>query len=104
ESDLPTLDFDNCSIYDELCNASWDVGNSGAADFIWQFNDSGNTFEISNQSDSISSLANSAAMLQCYNFSGVYDVVEHKKDKMEFTSTSTIGYSTKTVIIRLEKQ
>jgi len=104
ETDLPTLSFDKCDIYDELCNATWTNTEGGMATFIWQFNESGKKFEISNQSDSIISLANSDAMLQCYGLSGVYNVEEHKKDNMEFTSTATMGYPGKTVIIKMEKQ
>ena len=41
---------------------------------------------------------------QCYNFSGVYEVVSAKKKAMEFSSTATLGHTGSTVVIKIEKK
>ena len=43
-------------------------------------------------------------VFQCQNFSGVYSVKEHKKKSMSFESNSTIGFSGKKVVIKIEKK
>ena len=44
------------------------------------------------------------AIEQCYNFSGVYDVVSSGKEEMEFTSTTTVGFPDQTVKIKIVKK
>lgn len=41
---------------------------------------------------------------QCVNFSGTYEVIEHKRKTMKFESSSTIGFSGKKVVITIEKE
>ena len=41
--------------------------------------------------------------LQCFAYSGVYDVTLSTKKQMEFTTTSAIGHLGSTVVLKLEK-
>ena len=99
QSDLPSLQFDECKIYKETCNASWALGLT-AANFAWQFREKGNLFEISNQS--VLTEDREPAIIQCTNFSGVYEVLEKDKSNMKISSTSTVGYSDTEVLLTLE--
>ena len=58
----------------------------------------------SNQSELTGDHAQDEVVLQCQNFSGVYDVIEHKKKSMKFESTTTLGFSGKKVVITIEKE
>lgn len=100
-NDLPELTFDDCKIYKESCTANWSLDNV-EADFIWQFRDNGNTFEISNQSKVTEDLESS--IIQCMNLSGIYDVTESSKTTLSITSSATIGYEGESVVIEMEKQ
>lgn len=108
EAELPTFSFNECDIYSESsCKAEWTNEEGGHSEFIWQFREKGKKFEISNQGsleDSHGDHAAEEAILQCQNFSGVYDVKEHKKSTMEFETTSALGFSGKTVKLKMKKQ
>ena len=107
--ELPHWEIEDCEIYDESCHAEWANDEGGHAEFVWQFRDSGDTFEISRQAgehdghDHGHDHAEEEAIAQCYSFSGVYEVKERKKDMMEFTSTATLGNPGSTVVIKIEK-
>lgn len=104
--ELPTFEFDECDIYEELCKAKWGNEEGGHSHFIWQFREKGKKFEISNQSslaDSHGSHADEEAILQCANFSGVYDVTKHTRKEMELKSTSTIGFKGNEVVLKMKK-
>ena len=106
QSELPELHFEDCDIYKESCKGSWENHEGGHSHFIWQFREKGEKLEISNQStlaDSHGSHADEEAILQCSAFSGVYDVTVHKKDRMEFETTSAIGFSGNKVVLKMEK-
>lgn len=105
ESELPNWHIEECDIYAESCHGEWENAEGGHAEFIWQFRDKGKTFEISRQEGSHShSHADEEAAAQCYAFSGIYDVIKHKKKSMEFATTTAQGHSGKTVVIKIEKQ
>lgn len=122
EDELPTWEIEECDIYAESCHAEWENDEGGHTEFIWQFRDKGKTFEISHQlgededeehdhdhghdheHDHNSGHAELEVKAQAYAFSGVYDVVERKKDMMQFQSTAAIGHTGKSVIIKIEKQ
>lgn len=104
EAELPTLVFEECDIYEESCMAEWKNEEGGHGEFVWQFREKGKVFEISNQSDHTHSHADEEAQAQLSSFSGVYDVIEHKKKVMLFESTATIGYPGKRVVLKMEKQ
>ena len=110
QEELPTWEIEACDdIYAQSCMAEWKNDEGGHAEFIWQFREKGETFEISHQAEEHEGEehdhdhAAEEAAEQAYNFSGVYTVVESGKDKMEFTTTSAIGYNGNTVKIIIEK-
>ena len=41
--------------------------------------------------------------IQCYNYSGKYEEVEHKRNAMVFKSLETTGYPNNEVILKIEK-
>ncbi len=109
EAELPTWEIKDCDIYGSSCEGEWKNDEGGHSEFIWQFRDKGDTFEISRQAEEdghghTHDHAAEEAAAQCYNFSGVYEVVSSKKDEMEFKTTSALGYSGKEVIIKITKQ
>jgi len=110
EDELPHWHVEDCDIYKESCEAHWENEEGGEAHFVWQYRDKGKTYEISYQKEEDSGghshshdHATEEAEAQAYNFSGVYEVVSAKKKSMEFKSTSTLGFSGQTVVIKIEK-
>jgi len=104
QGDLPTWMINDCDIYDEVCLAKWMASNGAETVFAWQFRDKGQTFEISRQEGSTDDSPNSLAIAQqCYDFSGIYDVEEEKKDRMRFSSETTLGYPEQKVVIEIGK-
>lgn len=113
EAELPKWNIGECDAYKETCTGSWKNDHDHTAKFVWQFREKGKKFEISNQSKVedvtaglIGDMFFHAEELadQCVNFSGVYNVLEHKKKMMKFESTSAIGFPGQKVIISIEKQ
>jgi hypothetical protein len=110
EEELPTLMFEDCDIYDEVCIGEWETPEEAHAEFAWQVRDKGETFELSNQStleDAHShggdEHAAEEAVLQCQSFSGVYTITEHKRKEMQMESSSTLGFNGSKVVIKLER-
>jgi hypothetical protein len=108
EAHPPVLTFEDCDIYGGAsCKGDW-THDSNHAHFIWQFREKAKKFEISNQSSLEDTHGGGHEaeenILQCMNFSGVYDVKVRKKDVMEFTTTNAIGFPGQTVVMKLEKQ
>jgi hypothetical protein len=110
EAELPKLELEDCAdIYEAVCGGEWKNDEGGHAEFVWQFRDKGETFEISHQAEEghehehEHDHAAEEAAAQCYAFSGVYTVTSSSKDMMEFTSTATVGHAGKTVIFKIEK-
>jgi len=120
EEELPTWKISDCDIYGEsACEGEWMGEHEGEeAHFSWQFREKGKTFEISNgeegedhddhddDHDDHDHGDDHAAEVayQLAQFSGVYEVVEDKKNKMEFKTTSAQGYAGKTVVLKIEKK
>jgi hypothetical protein len=127
---LPEWHMEDCDHHEELCYGHWEVG-AEHADFIWQFDEEGQVFTISNQSDDDHShddhdhsgddhdhseddhdhsdddhdydMLSDDAVDQCEEFSGTYDVVESKRLRMEFVSSATYGHPGEEVRIVIEK-
>jgi hypothetical protein len=107
EDELPTWEINDCDIYAESCSGEWRNEEGGHTKFIWQFREKANTFEISHQKheeEHDNDHASEEVAEQAFNFSGVYEVIERKKDAMEFTSKNTVGYSGQKVIIKIQKK
>jgi hypothetical protein len=112
QDELPSWHIDDCDIYEASCSAEWENEEGGHAEFIWQFRDEGSAFEISRQDGEEeeeghaheSDHAEEEAIAQCYAFSGIYEVIEHKKKMMQFSSNSIEGYAGSTVVIKIEKE
>jgi hypothetical protein len=104
EDELPHLHFSDCDAYSSACTGEWENHEGGKGNFAWQFNDKGETFAISNQSEVTGEHATDEAILQCQNFSGNYKVVECTKKTMAFETTSALAYVGKTVILKMEKE
>ena len=113
EAELPSWDVEECDGYKETCKGAWKDDHGHHIHFAWQFRDKGKTFEISNQTTAEEATEGQIGegfqqaeelCFQCQNFSGVYSVKEHKKKSMSFESNSTIGFSGKKVVIKIEKK
>lgn len=102
DTNFAELEFGEGNIYKEVLSGKWhNAGNShgtSAAEisFVWQFRDKGKTFEISNQSEGDDAL-------QCSQLSGVYQVENSTKTEYEFSSSATIGYNGKKVVMKMKK-
>lgn len=111
EDELPMWEIDDCEIYDESCVGEWMNDEGGHAEFVWQFRDKGDTFEISYQAEEdghghVHELdhADEEVAAQAYGFSGIYEVTARDKDRMQFQSTAAIEHPGETVIITIAKQ
>ncbi|MFT7156284.1 MAG: hypothetical protein ACI8Q1_001289 [Parvicella sp.] len=94
----------DCDIYEDTCQGLWQA-NSDTANFVWQFQDKGNLFILNrvNGTDSCN-FVTEISELQCYNYSGTYNVTQAKKKEMIFESETTVGYPGQKVKIVLERQ
>jgi hypothetical protein len=99
---LVTQDVD---IYDSVPSIQWS-SNSKYTTFQWQFQDKGKTFEISYKDPTCVNCSTPPEDLdfQCYYLSGKYDVDLHKKYRMRFVSTNTIGFPGQKVEISIDKK
>ncbi|MFT5822881.1 MAG: hypothetical protein ACI8ZM_004138 [Crocinitomix sp.] len=111
EEELPTWEVEECDLYNESCFAEWKNEEGGHAEFVWQFREKANTFEISHQAkeeehegEEEHAHADEEVAEQAYNFSGVYSVSEKSKTAMEFTTTSAAGFAGSSVKIKIEKK
>jgi len=99
---IPYLVFFDGDIYSDTCTGQW-ISGSMEADFTWQFKNKGKNFQIEriNGADSANFITD-ISEIECYRYSGKYDVIKARKKEMIFESTSTVGYSGKKVRIRLQ--
>lgn len=108
EAELPSLEIEDCDIYEQSCMGEWMNDEGGHAEFVWQFREKGKTFEISYQAEDGHAHAHDhaaeEAAAQAYAFSGVYEVVESKSKEMQFQTTSALGHAGKAVVIKIEKK
>ncbi len=96
---MPTLTFDDCKIYDESCNGMWMSADGTSANFMWQFREKGDMFELSNQSKE-----GTVATAESIKYTGIYTVDESNKDELRLSSSQTFGNTGKMVMITMEKQ
>ncbi|MSP69389.1 MAG: hypothetical protein EXR20_03880 [Bacteroidetes bacterium] len=104
ETELPNWTIGDCDAYKGSCTGEWKNNEGGNGKFVWQFREKGKKFEISNQSELTGDHAQDEVVLQCQNFSGVYDVIEHKRKSMKFECSATLGFAGKKVVIKIEKE
>ncbi len=104
QDELPSWNVSECDAYEASCLSEWKNEEGGISKFIWQFREKGQKFEISNQSETSGEHSQDEAVVQCQNFSGVYEVTEHKKKTMKFESSTTLANAGKKVVIELEKK
>jgi hypothetical protein len=105
--ELPHWEIEDCKVYKESCIGEWKNDEGGHAEFIWQFREKGTIFQVAFQENDHGHAhtdADHEAEEQCIEFSGVYNVTAHTKDKLELSSTSIAAHNGKTVIIKLEKK
>lgn len=102
DSIIPYLEFYDADIYSDTCAGRWVTG-SEFAQITWQFQDKGKTFQLLriNGVDS-ADFVTDLSEIQCYRYSGKYQVLKAKKKEMIFESTSTVGYEGKKVRIWLQ--
>jgi len=103
ETNLPTLLFKDCDIYNEVCKGTWISDEDGRAEFVWQFRDKGKTIEIANQTDHVHDVLDVKAAEQCIAFTGVYEVVNSKRKSLSIKSTKANAYQGKEVKIEMER-
>lgn len=109
-TELPSLNFDNCDAYDEVCKGELFNDEDGHADFAWQIREKGKVFEFSNQASmdghshgTGTALAQEKAVLLSQEISGIFEVIELDKEHFKIKSTQTIGYNGKEVRIEFHK-
>ena len=91
------LRFEECSIYEELCMATWSPSAGGVGKFIWQFRERAKTLELVNQTESSEPL-DVAAGEACLMFSAVYAVEEKSKTRIELNGKNDQNEPIKLVI------
>ena len=93
------------NIYDVVPEALWN-DDGEKTKFKWQFQNKGKNFQLNYLHDVAYCDSTTLSNLDfiCYDLSGTYKVEQHKKKEMRFTSTQTLGYNGKDVVISIEKQ
>ena len=93
------------SIYDTVPRVNWNYNGQGTV-FEWQFQENGKNFQLNYvqlceecDGDDLSALDSI-----CYNITGNYEAVRHGKNRMEFHSENTWGYSSKKVRVSVERK
>jgi hypothetical protein len=100
---LPTLTFDDCNIYDEICFGNLKAEGDGTASFAWQIRNKGTEFELSDQTQEVNE-SNEEAVSFSSSFSAVFNINKATKKEMEIESSTCVRYPGKKVIINLSKQ
>jgi hypothetical protein len=93
------------NIYDSVPSILW-TSNGQTATFNWQFQDKGKTFEIAYKDPSCVNCTTPPEDLdfQCYFLSGKYEVDIHKKSRMRFVSSNTVGFPGQKVEISIDRR
>ena len=100
----PLLIFQECDIFEDTCYGIWSFKGQNAL-FTWQFKDNGKSFLINREEDVLYNPDFvTDAELQCYNYSGLYDVNKSNKSKMVLESSTTYGYPNQFVKITIETE
>ncbi len=89
------------NIYESVPTANW-YSSSDTSAFQWQFQDKGKILEISANDTCCLNILNELDF-QNYFLSGEYQVQKHKKKYMEFSSSSTQGFSGQLVEIHIRR-
>jgi hypothetical protein len=91
-------------IYDTVPRTEWKFSDQDAV-FEWQFDDKGKSFHLQYVQLCEESAGDQLDALdyQTYALSGKYEVERHGKNKMEYKSTATLGYTGKTVEISIQR-
>ena len=103
---IPALVINDCDIYEDTCTGVWKSGEQEQfADFVWQFQNKGKEFVLLRQNgvDSCNFITD-ISEIQCYNYSGTYQVIKAKKKEMIFESNATVGYAGKQVRLVLQRK
>lgn len=100
---LPSISFDDCDIYDEICFGTIQLDGTGLANFAWQVREKGSVFELSDQTENVDE-SNEEAVSFSSSFSGIYSITTFNKKSMELESKTCKRYPGKNVIIKLSKQ
>ena len=92
-------------IYETVPQVLWMADTSNAI-FEWQFQQKGDIFQLNYNHDSLEcdNLTLTYLDYLSYDITGTYNVQQHKRKVMEFTSSQTIKYSGQEVKITIEKQ
>lgn len=110
---MPILDFEECDVFDELCEGKWMDADGEHVEFYWQVRSSKDEFEISYKAEEEEEGeehehghdgGTEALALQCAALSGVYQIEEQDKSSMLLTTTAAKGHPGETVRLKLEKQ
>jgi len=98
-----TWNISECDIYEELCQASWDL-NGSTSEFYWQFNDKASTFTISRvvAPEDCEDFYTEKVEQMTYSLSGEYEVIESKRKSKIFESKNTLGYAGTAVRLEVE--
>lgn len=102
--ELPWVEFFGCDIKENPCEGKWFFSWGVSRPFYWQVSDQGKQFEIQRmnfdfeQNDSVPLIDQ-----QLYDLSGRYDIEQLDNKNLKLKSSSTIGYSGKTVEISMKK-
>lgn len=103
---LPQLTFSDCDICAEVCTGEWMLEGEHA-EFAWQFDEKGQKFTVSNQSEATHEHEHEEGHVepidQCQDLSGSYDVVKMTRKTMQLSSSTTVGYHGTEVEMELEK-
>lgn len=91
-------------IYDSVPQVSWSSSTMVSV-FEWQFQEKGKKFLLSYVQQCIECDGSDLSTLDylTYNLTGKYDVEQHRRNKMKFTSEETLGYLGQTVEISIQR-
>jgi hypothetical protein len=93
-------------IYKGVPEAMWKTDNTNSAVFEWQFHEKANKFQLNYKQiceECDGEMLDEMDYLT-YDLTGSYSVEKHKRKKMIFKCSSTIGYDDKEVVIAIERQ
>ena len=93
-------------IYAGVPEAIWKTDDTNSAVFEWQFHEKANKFQLNYKQ--ICEECDGEMMDEMdyltYDLTGSYSVEKHKRKKMIFKCSSTIGYSNQEVVISIVKK
>lgn len=92
-------------IYDSVPQCIWKLGSMDAV-FEWQFQNKGKSLQLNYMQLCAECEASEMDTLDyiAFNLTGNYSVEQHRRNKMRFSSTETIGYVGENIEIALERK